>query len=257
MQAKLQNPYLNALIPVGAISLLGLIAGLVTWGLNYFNVIERYLFWISMVFFAFFGLIWLVILLLGIRKKKLVREFLNSNRPLLRWTYSAADWQQVKNLNWNEEHQDWKLQWGCLSLLLSTAGGLTGLMLGLGEGLAVILIRSAAGFLIGVGLGLLIGGSVAGGNHLAAWLAYRKAQPAQVALAPGEVFTGFDYFRADGRTRFISNVELSRGQPDLLEFTLVFPPRPRMPLEETWVIAVPAKLYDQVDQIRSSLLRFK
>lgn len=257
MRTKIQNPYLNALIPVGAVAVMSLIATLVSWLLSSIGRDTPIFFWISIVFFVFFSLIWFVIWLLGARKKKQIREFLNSDRPLMRWTYSAVDWKQIKELNWREEHQDWKLQWGCLSLLMAAAGGLTGAMLGMGEGMRIILIRAIIGLLIGVGVGLLIGGMVAGGNHLASWLAYRREQPAQVALAPGEIFTGFDYFRADGRTRFINDVKLTRGQPDMLEFTLIFPPRPRMPLEETWAIAVPARLYSQVDQIRSSLVSYE
>jgi hypothetical protein len=249
----LKNPHLDALITIGAITIFGFIASLVTWGLSVVDLIKSWFFWVSLIFFGIFALIWLIILLIGTRKKKQIEAFLSSDRPLIRWTYSESEWAIIKERNWHEEHQDWKLQWGCLSFLFATAGGLTGAMLGWGEGLGAIIIRAIIGLLVGVGLGLFFGGAVAGGNHLASRIAYRWKKPVEVVLAPGEIFTGYDYFRADGRFRVVKNVALKRGEPDVLEFTLVFPPRPRMPLEETWAVPVPTHLVEKVSQLKSSL----
>lgn len=256
MSRKLQNPHLDALITIGAITIFGFIASLVTWGLSVVDLIKTWFFCVSLIFFGICALIWLIILLIGARRKKQIKAFLSSDRPLIRWTYSESEWALIKEKNWREEYQDWKLQWGCLSLLFAAAGGLTGAMLGWGEGLGAILIRSIIGLLVGVGLGLFLGGAVAGGNHLASRIAYRRKQPVEVALAPGEIFTGYDYFRADGRFRVVKNVELKRGEPDVLIFTLVFPPRPRMPLEETWAVPVPPDLVEKVSQCQSSMEGF-
>jgi hypothetical protein len=249
MNPKIQNPYLNALIPIGGVALLGIFTSILTWGLAAFGVIERSAFWISLIISGFFCLIWLIILLLGARKVKKIRGFLNSDRPLIRWTYSPEDWKRIKELDWNEQRQDWKLQWGCMSLLIAAAGGLTGAMLGLGEGFGLILVNILLGLLVGAAIGLLLGAVVAGGNHLDSWLAYRKEEPAQVALGPGEIYTGFDYFHADGKFRFIKDYELNSGKENTLTITLIFPPRPRTPNEETWIIPVPDHLVEHIDRI--------
>ncbi len=143
MNPKIQNPYLNALIPIGGVVLLGIFTSILTWGLAAFDVIEMPVFWISLIISGFFCLIWLIILFLGARKVKKIRRFLASDRPLIRWTYSTVEWKRIKELDWNEQRQDWKLQWGCMGLLIAAAGGLTGAMLGLGEGFGLILVNTS------------------------------------------------------------------------------------------------------------------
>jgi hypothetical protein len=71
----------------------------------------------------------------------------------------------------------------------------------------------------------------------------------QVALGPGEIYTGYDYFRADGKFRFIKDYEMQSGEENTLAVTLLFPPRPRTPNEEIWVVQVPESLVEQVDRI--------
>jgi hypothetical protein len=71
----------------------------------------------------------------------------------------------------------------------------------------------------------------------------------QVALGPGEIYTGFDYFHADGKFRFIKDYALNLGKENTLAVTLLFPPRPRTPNEEIWVVPVPESLVEQVDRI--------
>jgi hypothetical protein len=249
MKPKMKNPFQNALIPIGLLTVFSSFITFLFWGLSAAARIEAYFAWIALTFFVFFFLVWIIIWLLGIRKVQRIREFLNSSRPIIRWTYSATEWRQIREQNWQEVSQDWKIQWGCLSFLLGLVGLMTGAMLGLGDGLGKLSLWALIGLVIGFGTGLLIGGIVAGGNHLSSWLAYRQEEPVEVALGVGEIFNGYDYFCADGSLRLVRNIELDRGSPDTLTFTLEFPPRPRMPYEESWVIPVPTQFVDRVEEL--------
>lgn len=249
MQPKLHNPHQRALITMGGLAGLSLLACLLSLGLSAAEIINPALIWISLVFLAFFGLIWLVIWLLGWLQIRRAAEFLASERPLVRWTYSTAEWQQFKEVIWQEERADWKVQLGCITILLAIAGLLTGAMLGWEAGVLQTVGNGLLGTLLGGLAGFLIGALVAGGNYWGARQAYRQAQPGQVALGPGEIYANDAYFKADGVRWFVRGVEIQRGSPARLEFQLEFPPRPRMPLEEQWVIPLPDEWVEDVEKI--------
>ena len=205
--------------------------------------------WISFIFLVSFILLDITIWLLGFIQMQRAKAFLNSDRPLIRWVYSTTEWQQLKENTWQAGNEDWKLQWGCLTFLLALAGSLTGGMLGLEEGIQQVGLNTILGFVLGALLGGLIGALVAGGNHLGAVLAYRNPYPGQVALGLNEIYVNGDYFKGDGNHRFIQDVKIYLWTPAILEFQLVFPPRPRMPREEEWNIPVPDPWIEKVTEI--------
>jgi len=78
---------------------------------------------------ALFGLILLIVWLKGLAQVRQIEAFLASDRPLIRWTYTPAEWQEIKEVKWQEEKGDWKVQWGCLTALFGLAGLLAGLFI--------------------------------------------------------------------------------------------------------------------------------
>jgi hypothetical protein len=249
MNPPIRNPHGRGLLPLGGLAGLALLITLAAYALGQLGLANPAFAIIGFCFLAFFGLLWLGVWLAGAIQARRARAFLASDRPLLRWSYSAGEWQQLKETLWQEEKGDWKIQWGCLALLLALAGLLTGLMIGLDEGGLAIALDGVFGLILGGLAGAVIGALVAGGNWLGARQAYRRAEPGMVALAPNEIFASDDYFRGDGVNGYILEAALRPGRPATLEFQLVVPPRPRMPREEQWIIPVPNHLVEKVEEI--------
>jgi len=254
MNSKLPNPHQRALVTLGGIVALAMLVCALMLGLSLAGIANPALVWIGVVVVAVFGLMWLSIWLLGWLQVRRSAAFLASERPLLRWTYSSAEWQQFKEVIWQEEKDDWKVQWGCLAFLLALAGLLTGVMIGLDEGGLEAVINGLIGGLLGGLVGALIGALVAGGNYWGAWQARHQTQPGQVALGVGEIYANGAYFRADGVKYFVQSADLQRDNPSTLQFQLIFPPRPRMPLDEQWLLPVPARVVDDVEEILSQVV---
>jgi len=253
MKPKLCNPNQRALITFGGLVGLALFVFALSLGLLGMGIANPALAWISLIILAFFGLMWPIIWGSGVLQVRRAAGFLASTRPLVRWTYSPAEWQQFKEVIWQEEAGDWKVQLGCLTILLAVAGLLAGAMIGLDEGMLEAVVDGLFGMLLGGLAGFVLGALVAGGNYWGARQAYRQTGPGQVALGPGEIFANDAYFRADGIKWFVRKAEITRGNPATLEVVLEFPPRPRMPLEEQWVIPLPEPFIEKVAEILPDL----
>ena len=177
----------------------------------------------------------------------MLKDFLHSDRPIVRWTYSTAEWQELRATAWREEKDDWKAQLGCLTALISLAGLLTGGLIGIEQGLGGLVDYGLVGAAAGGLAGGLIAGVVAAGNHLAARLDYDQSEPGQVALAPDEIYANGEYFKGNGRTSGVLEAQLPPGRPALLQITVrVVPWRADISSEENWQIAVPDRMLDQV-----------
>lgn len=255
MTVKYRNPHQRAMVTLGGLVGFSLLLTLAIWGLAQVGLANPALGWIGTTFFVIFALIWWSIWLLGWLQARRARAFLESSRPLVRWTYSAAEWQQLKEVVWQEERSDWKVQWGCLALLLALTGLLTGILIGLEEGLAEVIVNGGVGFLLGGLAGSVIGALVAGGNYLGARQAYLHPEPGQVALAQDEIYAHPDYFKGNGRSSYIQSAKIQPGNPATLELELVFPPRPRMPSQEQWIIPLPASWLTRVEEVLPELTR--
>ena len=204
---------------------------------------------------ALFGLILLIVWLKGLAQVRQIEAFLASDRPLIRWTYTPAEWQEIKEVKWQEEKEDWKVQWGCLTALFGLAGLLAGLFIATDDISSSLFTLEAAielaiGGLGGAAIGALAGGAigavVAGGNHLAARRAYRRLTSDHVALGAKEFYANAGYFTANGNA--ITHVELTRGNPTILTI-VTYTSRVRGPREEEWEIVVPRRLVSEVEAV--------
>jgi hypothetical protein len=90
--------------------------------------------WIAGAFAALWILVLVITWLMGLRQMSLVRRFLASDRPLVRWTYTFPEWEALKEARKEETQGDWKLALGGLTVIMALAGGLTGALIGFDEG---------------------------------------------------------------------------------------------------------------------------
>jgi len=229
MKSRLNHPHQPALLNLAGFVGLSLLVTLAIWGLALAGMIESAFVWLGLVFLAVFGLMFFVIWILGIIQMRRVRAFLESERVLARWTYTAQEWQRLKESHWQEEKDDWKVQLGCLTFLLALAGLLTGVMLGWEDGVLAVIPNALMGLLLGGLVGGVFGILVAGSNRWSAWQSYRHSELGQVALGENEIYASDDYFRGDGRVSTIHRASLLPGETPILRLNLVFPPRIRMP----------------------------
>ena len=248
-KTHIRNPYRLGMIPLIGLTALFLIVTILIYGVNRVALTESIWGLIALIFTLFFGLISVIIWIIGVLQVRRIKEYLASERPLVRWTYSSAEWTQIRDAIWQDQRNDWALQFGCLTALLALAGLLSGLMVGAEDGFISALRSGVIGFLVGALAGSLIGALVAGCNYLAATSARRDDKPQSVALGIGEIYANGRYFKADGIRSHIQNSKLISGNPTLLEIQLKMPPRVRMPAEEIWQIPVSSAWVQKVEEI--------
>jgi hypothetical protein len=189
----------------------------------------------------------------GVVKVRRIRDFLASDRPLLRWAYTPAEWRAIREAEWQEEKSDWRIQLGCLSALLGLAGLLTGALIGLDEGALEAVAGGLLGGALGAAVGGTIGGAIAGSNYLAGRWEYAQNEPGRVALAQDEVYANGDYFRGNMRNSGVQRAEMLPGSPPMLRIEILAPPRPRTSREQEWLVPIPARLRDDVERIAGQL----
>lgn len=250
---NIKNPNQLAMIaltgPLALFFLVTLLAlGFVLGGYN--TPVLKVIMYVGGGLFAIFGLSWISLWVSGLWQMQKGRAFLDSDRPLLRWTYNPEEWREIKEAMWQDEKSDWQIQLGCLTVLFGLIGLLVGAMIGADEGLAEAITGGIGGAGLGVLIGGVIGAAVAGGNHLASRRAYYgRPQPGMVALAPQEIYANNAYFKGNGVSRYIYQIALEKETPPLLRIEMRVPPRPRAPTEEEWLIMVPPRLVEAVEQV--------
>ncbi|MCU0241699.1 MAG: hypothetical protein MUF51_04680 [Vicinamibacteria bacterium] len=247
-EVQIRNPRAGATCSMlGLLALLAFIV-VITGALAAFDVVTWALAIVPALLFAFFFLVGSGVWLQGATHVRRIREFLASDRPIVRWTYSPGEWETVRTLRFNESKGDWKLQLGCASALFALIGLLTGGLIGLeqgaGEGLLGAIIGTAVGLAIGIGLG----GSIALGSHLVLRRARANVHAEHVALGPHEYYANGEYFRREGRHRYIESVGFLPASTDgFIELLMVmWWPRGRGVKRQNLTILVP-------DRMRASL----
>jgi len=203
--------------------------------------------------FAILGLALCLTWLLGWRHVRRIRAFLASDRPLLRWRYTAEEWQTIKEAAWQEERSDWQVQLGCLTALFGLIGLLVGVMIGAEEGTGQAIFAGVTGLILGLLVGGVIGAVVASSNHLAIRQEYARPEPGQVALARHELYANDQYFQGDGHASYIRQATLQAGDPAVLQIDLQTTPRSRTSGQEEWLIVVPSRLLQDVKAVIPSL----
>jgi hypothetical protein len=250
-----KHPYRSVFpIYLGLIGLSGaiaLLAGALTW----LDIAELQIMALPAVAFA---LLWILIMVItwfiGLRQIRQVTQFLASDRPLLRWTYSLPEWEAIKEARHQETQGDWKTILGCMTFIFAITGALTGLLIGFDEGVAEGIAGALAGVVIGGMAGAALGVIVGGGNALAAWRAYQAQEPEQVALGATEIYANEGYFKSDEDYRFIRGVRLETGDAATLLIIDLWNPKPRSSSEETWEIAVPPRMLSDVERVLSRIV---
>jgi hypothetical protein len=99
---------------------------------------------------------------------------------------------------------------------------------------------------LGALVGAAIGLAVAGGNYLALRRMHGRSAPGQVALGATEFYANGEYHRAN--SFIIRRVDFQRGTPAILTIS-TYIPRFRRPPEEEWVIVVPRRMVELVQEV--------
>lgn len=255
---KIPHPYQQAFPPLlGLISLGSMLALgssiMVMLGVWRTPLIAILSFSFTLVFSLILFIIWIADLVQITR----IKAFLASERPLIRWTYTPEEWEELKKMQWDEEKGDWKIQLGCLTFLFGLAGLLAGLLIAASESsldsytlIGELIFGGLSGATIGAAAGGAIGLAVAGGNYLSARKAYLQPTPGEVALGATEFYANGQYFRTNGGT--IESIEFQPDTPaQLVIVTHTWYKRP--PIEE-WVIFVPPRLVKEIQAISTQIM---
>ncbi len=250
-----KNPNQQGLIVISSLAGLFLLLALTGFGLMFAGQehgLLTVLTFIAIGLFAIFAIAWLAAVVGGWRQVRQVRSFLTSDRPLLWWTYTPEEWQEIRELIWQEERGDWQIQLGCMTFLFGLIGLMIGAMIGMEEGLEEMILGGVGGTIGGALVGGLMGGVIAVSHHLAARQAYHRTEPGVVALAPHEIYANDQYFRGNGDTTYLKRAKLFPAEPDVpprLQVELKVPPKPRSPTDEEWTIIVPPRLTKAVEAV--------
>jgi hypothetical protein len=246
-QPPTNDPYRRGLIAPLWLTTLALLVTLVAWGVSAVGLTGYIFLVIAVCFLALFGGITLIVWLSGRMQIRRATEFLASDRPLVRWTYSTAEWERLMGTGWEEEGGDWKVQLGCLTVLFAITGALTGVLIGADEDFVQALLGGAIGLVGGGVVGGVIGAVVAGSQHLAMRRAYTQSEPGEVALGRDEVYVLGNYFKGNGHSSYVRRVTLNRDAPVRLHIEIQLPPRVRGPVEDAWMLPVPPQMVEAVE----------
>jgi len=190
------------------------------------------------------GLIFMIILvitwLIGIIELNLATDFLNSERPLIKWTYTKENWLKMKDLELQESLGDPRLAFWALTILFSIVGLLVGLM-GIDD------INFLVITLIGAAFGMVLGGIVSLSILITNIIAEREKteEPGQVAIGETEILSSNRYVKFRGKYNILKDVTFKKGSPSKLVFAILCwgPRRRRL---EKWSILIPSHLEEQV-----------
>jgi len=247
-QLPTNDPYRRGIIAPLWLTLLALLCTLGAWGVSAVGLTGYVFLAIAACFLALFGIITLIVWLWGRTHIRQATEFLASDRPLVRWTYSPLEWERLMGTGLEEEGGDWKVQFGCLTVLFAIAGALTGVMIGMDESFGQALLDGAIGLVGGGVVGGVIGAVVAGSQHLAMRRAYTQSEPGEVALGRDEVYALGNYFKGNSNTSYVRRVTLHHDALAQLHIEIQLPPRVRGPVEEAWMLPVPPQMVEAVEE---------
>jgi hypothetical protein len=255
LPGNISNPFLPGLWPLLGITALALLGFLGAAGLVLVGVMPAGALIPAGLPAALFGMVTVIIFLWGQHQVGQIRNFLESDRPQVRWTYTQAEWTAMREARWQEAREQLFLPLGCLAFLFGIAGLLVGGALAVDqvsssnldlEEWLTIALGGVAGALAGGLAGGLMGGVVTLGNWLAALQSYRQIEPGAVALNEQEIYALGRYVKIDGGSTRLVQVEWERGFPTKLLLT-ISTAQPRRRREELWDIVVPERVLAQVE----------
>ena len=254
-QLPTNDPYRRGLIAPLWLTLLALLGTLMAWGVSALGLTSYVFLAISACFLVLFGVITLIVWIWGRTHIRRAAEFLASDRPLVRWTYSPPEWERLMGAGLEEEGGDWKVQLGCLTVLFAITGALTGVMIGADESFGQALLSGAIGLVGGGVIGGVIGAVVAGSQHLAMRRAYTQSKPGEVVLGHDEVYALGNYFKGNGHSSYVRRVTLHHDAPIRLHIEIQLVPRVRGPVEEAWMLPIPPQMVKAVEAMLPEIAR--
>jgi hypothetical protein len=256
LQRDIPNPFLPGLWPLLGITALTLAGFLVVGGLVIVGIVPGGALLLAGLPVALFGAVSVFVVLWGQNQVRQIRNFLGSERPQVRWTYTVEEWAALRETRWQEAQEDRLLPAGCLAFLLAAAGLLVGGALGASnasfsgfdwETLLEIGVGGILGALAGGLVGGLIGSIVTLGNWQAARQSYRQMQPGEVALSRREIYALERYVNLDDASTQLKQVDWERGHPTRLLITIStwLPRNDELILD----ILVPERVMAQVEDV--------
>lgn len=183
------------------------------------------------------------------------REFILSERPLIRWRYSPDEWQQVRQVQFNGSTEDMKEMAGCAVPFFAGVGTLLGTVLGSVEGFVGAVPGAAIGALAGYIFGKILVPIATGLNQSTNRELYRTDLPVWVVLAPGEIYYNRQYFRADAIGDRLEGMNLEEGALTWLRIE-TFAPRGSITASFDGNIFVPCRMLATVKAVLPQLQQF-
>ncbi|MBN1248219.1 MAG: hypothetical protein JXC32_11215 [Anaerolineae bacterium] len=251
MNERIPHPHHRGMVVIAGLVLLSLIPILAGIGLVLTDQsgYGTALIFIGGLLLFIFGVSLAVAWWSGRREIDRIRDFLASDRPLIRWTYGPEIWADIQAARWMAQLGDARLQLGCLAAMFAVVGLLTGGLIGADEGVRELLLGGLMGAGGGALVGLAIGGTIAGASRLGARRALGQG-PETVALGRDEIYANGQYFRGDGDATYIVAARIESEEAFMiLAVDLQMPRRPRMPETQTWEIAVPPEARREVTSL--------
>jgi len=252
---SIKVPYSAALTTVKGLMILPLLllaggAGLQMAGIFSWNMVAYIMGGIA---FSILFLTWIVLVIRRSIIASRMKDFLESSRVLVQWSYSPEQWKQMRESVWQEQQGDWRIQLGCLTVLFGIVGLLTGVLIGMEEGFAEAVIGGLAGLAAGLVPGAVIGTVVSRINILINRSAYADSVPAHAALGHQEILFNEQYFRGNSSTRYIQNACFGAGEQASELIIRIWWPQPRTDPEKEWSIPVPNDMREQVESVLNKI----
>ncbi|WLT38204.1 hypothetical protein NON20_22300 [Synechocystis sp. B12] len=244
------HPFWGAIPVLGFLTILPL--GFFFWGMAidandwpYAALLVFLLFLFTLL--IFFGQLW--------SNVSQAKNFILSQRPLIRWRYSPDEWQQVRQAQLGESGEDMREMAGCAVPFFAGVGTLMGTVIGSVEGFVGVVPGAAIGALAGYIFGKILVPIATGLNQSTNRELYRTDLPVWVVLASGEIYYNRQYFRADAIGDRLEGITLDEGALTWLRIE-TFAPRGSITASFDGNILVPHRMLAEVKVVLPQLQQF-
>jgi hypothetical protein len=244
------HPFWGAIPVLGLLTILPL--GFFFWGMAidandwpYAALLVFLLFLFTLL--IFFGQLW--------SNVSQAKNFILSQRPLIRWRYRPDEWQQVRQAQLGESGEDMREMAGCAVPFFAGVGTLMGTVIGSVEGFVGVVPGAAIGAMAGYIFGKTLVPIVTSLNQSTNRELYRTDLPVWVVLAPGEIYYNRQYFRADVIGDRLEAITLEEGPLNWLRIE-TFAPRGSITASFDGNILVPHRILAEVKVVLPQLQQF-
>ncbi len=242
------HPYWGTVRNLGGFVLLLLLGWLVTVFLGWPDAahlagLSFAAFSIFLLFCLTLGVFWLQVWL----NVRAGAEFLSSDRPLVRWRYTVAEWERARRALLSDTIVDPREAIGCAIPFLSCVGLGVGGVVGLATDFQTGVLFGAIGAGIGAGLAAIVPAIAAHFSNRAHVELLAADRRPYVALGRGELYYNGHYFRANGYSDTITAIAAEEGDTNWLRIAVR---APRASIHQTFdgSIVIPPRLWLAVKQ---------